>query len=180
MSEQIIDIGATANDGTGDPVRTAFDKINDNFNEVYPEYASGGFASNATVTTINTKDVFEVIAGTVIDNGTSSGMSVDGAGLITYSGSITKHFHIVSNFDVSTASNNQVLISQWFKNGVAISVPIERKTGTGGDIGAVSLHADGMLSNTDTLQLKIANETSTANVTVKNLYLFALGMVMIT
>jgi hypothetical protein len=35
MAKQTINIGTTANDGTGDPLRTAFDKINDNFNELY-------------------------------------------------------------------------------------------------------------------------------------------------
>ena len=35
MAKQVIGIGTTANDGTGDPLRTAFDKVNDNFNEVY-------------------------------------------------------------------------------------------------------------------------------------------------
>ena len=35
MSKQSINIGSAANDGTGDPLRTAFDKINDNFQEVY-------------------------------------------------------------------------------------------------------------------------------------------------
>ena len=35
MAKQTINIGTTANDGTGDPLRTAFDKVNDNFNEVY-------------------------------------------------------------------------------------------------------------------------------------------------
>lgn len=35
MAKQIINIGASANDGTGDPLRNAFDKTNDNFNELY-------------------------------------------------------------------------------------------------------------------------------------------------
>jgi hypothetical protein len=35
MARQEINIGTTANDGTGDPLRTAFDKINDNFVELY-------------------------------------------------------------------------------------------------------------------------------------------------
>jgi len=35
MARQTINIGTTANDGTGDPLRTAFDKINDNFTELY-------------------------------------------------------------------------------------------------------------------------------------------------
>lgn len=35
MAKQIIGIGTTANDGTGDALRVAMDKVNDNFNELY-------------------------------------------------------------------------------------------------------------------------------------------------
>lgn len=35
MAQQTIGIGTTANDGTGDPIRDAFDKCNDNFTELY-------------------------------------------------------------------------------------------------------------------------------------------------
>ena len=41
MANQTINIGATANDGSGDPLRTAFDKINDNFTEVYTVSGAG-------------------------------------------------------------------------------------------------------------------------------------------
>ena len=39
MAQQTINIGTVANDGTGDPLRTAFDKVNDNFNELYADDA---------------------------------------------------------------------------------------------------------------------------------------------
>jgi len=35
MAQEFINIGGLANDGTGDPLRTAFGKINDNFTELY-------------------------------------------------------------------------------------------------------------------------------------------------
>lgn len=35
MSKQIINIGTAANDKTGDPLRTAFNKVNQNFTEIY-------------------------------------------------------------------------------------------------------------------------------------------------
>ena len=35
MAQQNIDIGTSAGDGNGDTLRTAFDKINDNFTELY-------------------------------------------------------------------------------------------------------------------------------------------------
>ena len=35
MAQQTINIGTQVNSGDGDPIRTAFDKVNDNFTEVY-------------------------------------------------------------------------------------------------------------------------------------------------
>ena len=35
MAQQTLNIGSTANDGTGDTLRVAMDKVNDNFNEIY-------------------------------------------------------------------------------------------------------------------------------------------------
>jgi len=40
MANQTINIGTTANDGTGDQLRDAFDKTNDNFLEIYTGTAS--------------------------------------------------------------------------------------------------------------------------------------------
>ena len=35
MAQQIITVGATPNDGAGDPIRTAFIKCNNNFSQLY-------------------------------------------------------------------------------------------------------------------------------------------------
>lgn len=35
MTQQIINTGSVANDGAGDPLRTAFTKTNDNFTDLY-------------------------------------------------------------------------------------------------------------------------------------------------
>jgi len=56
MPQQTINIGSAANDGTGDTLRNAFDKTNDNFNELYAreEFTSAdhskldGIEDNAT------------------------------------------------------------------------------------------------------------------------------------
>ena len=47
MAQQNINIGAAANDGTGDPLRTAFDKSNQNFTELY-EFTNGFIDYNDT------------------------------------------------------------------------------------------------------------------------------------
>ena len=48
MAKQTINIGTTANDGTGDPIRDAFDKTNDNFTELYN--GAGGVADGGVTT----------------------------------------------------------------------------------------------------------------------------------
>lgn len=42
MTQQFIDIGIQGNDGTGDSIRTSFDKVNKNFTELYAIFGSGG------------------------------------------------------------------------------------------------------------------------------------------
>tara|TARA_R110002124_G_scaffold285409_1_gene463939 strand:+ start:379 stop:963 length:585 start_codon:yes stop_codon:yes gene_type:complete len=41
MAIQTVNVGTTADDGSGDPLRTAFDKINDNFLELYAVSGAG-------------------------------------------------------------------------------------------------------------------------------------------
>lgn len=43
MAQQLIGLGTTPNDGTGDTLRIAGDKINDNFDELYSKIASDEF-----------------------------------------------------------------------------------------------------------------------------------------
>lgn len=41
MSKQLLNLGATANDNTGDTLRAGGDKVNDNFNELYSSIGNG-------------------------------------------------------------------------------------------------------------------------------------------
>ena len=42
MAKQSIDIGVQGNDGTGDSIREAFRKVNDNFTDLYAVFGAGG------------------------------------------------------------------------------------------------------------------------------------------
>ena len=62
MAKQTIGIGSAANDGTGDPLRTAFDKINDNFDEIYTELGGSSLSSlslsgNALISDVTNSDI---------------------------------------------------------------------------------------------------------------------------
>lgn len=60
MAINLIDVGATANDGSGDPIRSAFQTVNDNF-----DYINGGLYAGSQASTIS---AVSVSAGYVISN----------------------------------------------------------------------------------------------------------------
>jgi len=66
MAKQTVNIGTTANDGTGSPLRTAFDFINDNTNEVYALLGNGTTLSISGDATMSAGAV--TIANDVIDH----------------------------------------------------------------------------------------------------------------
>ena len=54
MAKQTIDIGSSANDGTGSTLRAGGDLINDNFNEIYTAFGDGSTLSSGFVTATGT------------------------------------------------------------------------------------------------------------------------------
>lgn len=48
MAKQVINIGAVANDGTGDTLRVGFDKANDNFTDLYDTLGWGNYVDNVS------------------------------------------------------------------------------------------------------------------------------------
>ena len=49
MTQQLINVGTTANDGAGDPLRTAFIKANNNFSQLF-EAATGNVSVAGNIT----------------------------------------------------------------------------------------------------------------------------------
>ena len=72
MAKQTVNIGTSANKGDGDPLRSAFDKINDNFDELYPKVDLLESVSGITAGNTMTNDLI----GSVF--GSDSTMLVDG------------------------------------------------------------------------------------------------------
>ena len=66
MAKQSVNIGTTANDNTGDPLRTAFDKLNDNHDEIY---AAGPVGTN-----------LQVASNTIASTNSNGNVKIDPAG----------------------------------------------------------------------------------------------------
>ncbi len=56
MAKQTINVGTTANDGTGDTLRASFVKVNDNFTEVY-DGKQNNLVSGTNIKTINSTSI---------------------------------------------------------------------------------------------------------------------------
>ena len=67
MTQQIIDVGAAANDGTGESLRTAFEAVNNNFSQVW---SAGPVDSNVVISN-----------NTISINGTNGNLILQGNGI---------------------------------------------------------------------------------------------------
>ena len=66
MAYQSLGLGSSANDGTGDDLRTGGDKINDNFVEIYTKLGTGtaltsGISADATTVTLTSPNINQII-----------------------------------------------------------------------------------------------------------------------
>ena len=89
MAIQTIGIGTVADDGTGDSLRAAGDKINDNFNEIYTTLGDGS-TLNTGVTAVNNATANELvtIGATTTELDAEANLTFDGTTL-TVTGNIT-------------------------------------------------------------------------------------------
>ena len=128
MVQQVINIGSAANDGTGDPLRAAFTKINNNFSEIYGKDAIGAnfdltdntiYATNTNgnielepngsgVVAINTDNI---VITTPKTPSTSVGASGDKQGMIAYNSSYI--YVCTANYDGSTAIWKRVSLTSF-------------------------------------------------------------------
>jgi len=83
MAYQALGLGTTANDGTGDSLRTGGDKVNDNFVEVYTKLGDG--------TTLTADTVTLLTASQTLTNKTLTSPTITGTGAIAgvFTGNVT-------------------------------------------------------------------------------------------
>ena len=111
MAKQTIGIGTTANDGTGDPLRDAFDKVNDNFDEVYSAFT---FASN-NATVANNVLIGNSTVNSV-SNSTTVSISNSTSEVTATSGSI-----LVGNSTVNSVANSSNIVVSNSTSSITVS-----------------------------------------------------------
>jgi hypothetical protein len=124
--QEYINVGATANDGQGDPLRVAFEKINNNFTNLFQ---TGTFTSTAYTTGTDagqvilevstglfTQATFQIRSNDVDSTDTqditiSAQLSSDNTA-VTYTGFATMHIgNVLSSYSMDVSSGNVRLMA---------------------------------------------------------------------
>lgn len=95
MAKKVIGIGTVPNDGTGDSIRVAMGKANDNFTELYDaEALNTAKVTNATHTGDATGDTALTLAtvNTNVGSFTNASITVNAKGLITAASSASNQY----------------------------------------------------------------------------------------
>ena len=110
MAQQTLNIGTTANDGTGDTLRVAMDKVNDNFDEIYASPIISDFIT---------------ITGNEIRANRSNDdlvLEPSGTGVVTAPAlTIDSNINITDNVIKTTVSNSDLVLSPSGTGSVVIS-----------------------------------------------------------
>lgn len=134
--------------------------------------------TDAATSPANTSDYLDV-AGTFTLIGDVYNWDMNSNGQLRYTGPKQRSVSVVTTISMLSASNNQVVHFRIAKNGTSIAhSEIERKIGTGADIGAAACHADLTVVTNDYITLQLRNATSTATVTVEHSFVGAVDRVM--
>lgn len=182
MAKQTVDVGTVANDGTGDPLRTAMIKINDNFTELYVNavvnnsvsvgnstvntalYRQDGFytGNSAGYRTLVNTSVIDITDGSTTSNLTSTALKVGnsvtlGTASLVVGNSTQNVVHLQTYVDVANTQGNTKI----YPTRIAVGSGT-----TNVSINTVAIMAINSSSNVtiDAGVLTIANSSGRANV----------------
>ena len=151
MARQTINIGTNANDGTGDPLRTAFDKINDNFSELYGgDDDASSLLENDTAPKISANlDVNNFQITTDVTNGNVT-INPNGTGNVSIAGVNIKGTTIFSDDSTFININEGLIVDGTTAVSGALSSATSLALATGATVTGIA-DEDDLTSNSATL-----------------------------
>ena len=167
MAYQSIGLGTTADDGTGDTLRTGGDKVNDNFVELYTILGTGsvltsGISSTATVVTLAAPTISGVVGGTqtsatitTLATTTVNGTTVNAGTLALAAGSVTDRSGAIDfgNENLTTAGSATT---------GSLKIDDGGTIGTASSTSAITIASTGIVTFVDDILLKNDGTIGTA------------------
>lgn len=117
------------------------------------------------------------VAGTYALSAGSMNWDMNTNGQLRYTGAADRYCHIAASVSFTVDGSNDVLEVAVAKNGTVIAVSkVQRKVGTGADVGSTALHAFIDVTTNDYLTVVVRNVTEAADPTFSTLNLFVMDM----
>ena len=134
MAQQIINTGANANDGTGEPLREAFTAVNDNFTEIY---TAGPVGSNVQISgnTITTLQINQNLT-----------LNPNGIGRIQANSTIIPSINLVYDIGSPTLQFDSIYAGYFYGNG-AFLTGISGGNGSSNSFSTVSANGVNIVAN---------------------------------
>ena len=174
MTKQIVNVGAVANDRTGDTWRDALIKVNDNFNEVYSLPSADCYLTTLETVTIAAIGTYVAVSGTNWLFDVNESFTISTSGLITYTGTDSSKMTIVARSNIAKVGGGTDKIC----TKIALNGAAQNKTVSCTDSATSSgVTSQGLftLSTGHTLQLFVGNEDSTDNIEVSTVSIIVSG-----
>jgi len=127
------------------------------------------YISTPAQTSIGLAGTFVKIAGTTTEITSTADITV-GTNRFTYTGAKTRRFRLDAVISATTVNTNTTLAWRFAKNGVTVlSSEQKRRIESNNDLGNFSISCCPELANGDYVEMWIANETDTANLTAQRM-----------
>ena len=191
MAKQVIGIGTTPNDGTGDTIRTGGDKINDNFDEIYTLLGTGtsltsGISATSSVVTLAGPTVTGVASFAAGSNSapsitktgdTNTGIYFSAADEVAVTTGGTQRVRFTSStatFSTAITSSGSITGGGLLTTGGNIVIPDAGTIGSATTTGAMTIAANGnvtfsgTVAAVGTVNFEIKNSAGTTLKTVKS------------
>jgi len=171
MAKQTINIGSSADDGTGTTVRAGGDLINDNFNEIYTELGNGSALAIAskTQTLTNASGNLLVASATNITEFRGDGSSVEGQ--IKLNCHANSHGQTIKPQPHSASITNTMLLPQGGNSTLVSEIATQTLTNKTIGVGQVTGNTRNATGDGSTVAFTVTN-----GMTVNNTLVFINGV----
>jgi len=164
-----------ADNGTGN---ISAQDLRDAVVSILPDYGNL-YISTAAATTLTTVDTYYEAAGTTTLGANVSAFDMPANGRLRYTGAPTRIVLVTATISMTASINSQVLDFRLAKNGTTdVATEVQRKIGTGSDVGAASVSGILSMATNDYVSLFAENTTSGGTtVTLTKMSLVAQGTI---
>ena len=135
------------------------------------------YITTPAATVLSDTSTWVDVAGTYTLSANAMNWDMNTNGQLRYTGAAGRVVHIAASCSFTVAGTNDIIEIEVAKNSVNLPASrVQRKVGTGSDVGSTALHGFTTVTTNDYITVEVRNITAAENVTFQTLNLFVMDM----